>query len=220
MVRPRPLRFFAPALVPLMCIGVCVLTWLSQLQGNSQRGDDALPSDSLDGDIGTLPKFSRVTTKTLHPRALSHEEHRRDFLTIEYTPYAVERPVDATFPMQAARQGRRVDLLIGVHVGAEDTGDRLLATLRSISDNLTALPPHLALSWNAVAVCILVDSLAMNVSMVEVLASRLALFDASLMQQHVNGRPVTMHVFEARIRGGNGMCSGLGCAGVCSGFTC
>ena len=153
----------------------------------------------LSGTVTGDDNFKRVAKKVLLPQSFSHEEERLPFLTIEYTPFAVKRPVDALFPLRASREGRAITLLIGVHVQASDDGDALLAALHAISDNVTALDDPFGVLWTSVCVCILVDGLQdLSPALVSVLQTELKLYDPLLLQSHVNGQPVTMHVFEVR----------------------
>lgn len=125
----------------------------------AQRGS----SDELQGSGGakTVGGATAATGTTLRAKQLraedfSHEEHRDEFVQIDYTPCVTVNPVDMDYPLRVRRQDRDITLFVCITVYNEGP-EQLRDTLKGLADNLFDLQTKAGIPWDEMAVCVIVD---------------------------------------------------------------
>lgn len=126
-------------------------------------------------------------------------ETREEFLTLEYTPYFVEAPVDLRYPSRLMRLQRSPAIVFGIVVPAGASHEGLEATLHAIAENVRVLT-RLGWEWTSMAVVIVVDGLeTLTAAMVDYLHGVLKLLEPSLLSHELKGETVHLHVFERTV---------------------
>lgn len=153
----------------------------------------------LQGVVERPKEYNRVLCKRLRADVFSHVEDREECLSLEYTPYCVEAPVDMRYPLRTGRMGRSIRLVFGVVVPACAPSELLEHTLRGIAANMLELTSS-GWHWSNIAIVVVCDGVdCVSRSTVEYLHSSLRLFEPSMMLSDVSGEIVHMHVYERTV---------------------
>ena len=153
----------------------------------------------LHGDVAHRADYNRVLKKTLRADVFSHIEDRDECLSLEYTPYSVESPVDMRYPLRLTRMGRNIRLVFGIVVPACAPREMLEHSYHAVATNVWELTAA-GWDWTNIAVVIVFDGVEfISRTMVDYLHNTLRLFEPTMMSRNVKGERIHMHVYERTV---------------------
>lgn len=168
------------------------------------RSDELVTSSDSDefehtADIQDPITRRRFVRQMLPKRELSHENDQAECLCVDYTPVAVARPVDMQCRLRVVRAARMIRLVISVTMYNEGA-EELRNTMRGVAENMEQLQQKHGMSWQEILVVVTLDGITKaHESTLLYAEQELKIFQPSLLENSVKGKPTTMHMFERTV---------------------